>query len=93
MAENSIEQKTAEESLFGVVQGNGVVTEKGMTSAENQKMTITCELEDSTGKMLRNVKLRVIWSGEEIIHNGDIVSFSGELTPFYRESVPGGYDE
>ena len=93
MAENSIEQKTAEESLFGVVQGNGVVTEKGMTSAGNQKMTITCELEDSTGKMLRNVKLHVIWSGEEIIHIGDIVSFSGELTPFYRASAPGGYDE
>ena len=76
MAENSIEQKTAEESLFGVVQGNGVVTEKGMTSAGNQKMTITCELEDSTGKMLRNVKLYVIWSGEEIIHIGDIVEFT-----------------
>ena len=93
MAENSIEQKTAEESLFGVVQGNGVVTEKGMTSAGNQKMTITCELEDSTGKILQDVKLYVIWSGEEIIHIGDIVSFSGELTPFYRASVPGGYDE
>ena len=93
MAENSIEQKTTEESLFGVVQGNGVVTEKGMTSAGNQKMTITCELEDSTGKILQDVKLYVIWSGEEIIHIGDIVSFSGELTPFYRASVPGGYDE
>ena len=93
MAGHSYERKTAETSLFGATEGAGIVTEKGMTSAGNQKLTVLCDLQDPAGNMLQDVKLYVIWSGEGIFEVGDALSFSGELTPFYQASVPGGYDE
>ena len=93
MAGHSFERETAEICLVGAIEGSGVVTEEGLTSAGNQKLTVQCDLEDSDGTILRDMKLYAIWSGEEQFEAGDMVSFSGELMPFYQASVPGGYDE
>lgn len=90
---NSMEQEMMEKLLFGVTEGTGVVREAGLTSSNNQKLTIQCSLQDETGNTMQDVKLYVIWSGEENMEVGDVVSFKGELIPFYEASVPGGYDE
>ena len=90
---HSMEKETAEMQLSGIVEGKGVITEAGLTNAGNQKLTIRCELEDAAEEKLQDVKLYAIWSGEISFAAGDEVSFSGELSPFYHASVPGGYDE
>ena len=93
MAGNSAEKATAETSFLGIVEGKGVIREAGLTAAGNQKLTVQCDLEDERGYSLQQVKLYVIWSGEEEFKGGDQVCFEGELIPFYKASVPGGYDE
>lgn len=89
----STEKATAETSVFGVTEGTGIIREAGLTSAGNQKLTMQCDLEDGSGNCLHHVDLYAIWSGKERFQEGDQVSFTGELTPFYNASVPGGYDE
>lgn len=93
LAGERIDRKTAETSLFGVVQGTGVIEEAGLTAAGNQKLTIRCDLQDGTGNSLQDVKLYAIWSQGSRFEPGDMISFSGELTAFYDASFPGGYDE
>lgn len=77
----------------GMVQGEGVIKDTGLTASQNQKLTILCDLEDEGGETLQDVKLYVLWRGEEQFEAGERVSFSGELVPFYTPSYPGGYDE
>lgn len=93
LAGQSAEKETAETRLGGEVEAEGVIKEAGQTDAGNQKLTIRCDLEDGTGAVMQDRKLYVIWSGEEQFQAGERVSFTGELTPFYKASVPGGYDE
>ena len=93
LAGHSMTKETAEIQLSGIVEGTGVILETGTTNAGNQKLTINCDLEDSTGEMLQDVKLYAIWSGEDTFMAGDRITFGGELMPFYKASVPGGYDE
>lgn len=93
MAGHSAEKATAETALFGIAEGQGMIKEAGLTDSGNQKLTIQCDLKDGEGNDLQKVKLYVIWSGEERFQAGDQVSFKGELMPFYKASVPGGYDE
>lgn len=77
----------------GMVQGEGVIKDTGLTASENQKLTILCDLEDEGGETLQDVKLYVLWRGEERFEAGERISLSGELVPFYTPSYPGGYDE
>lgn len=77
----------------GMVQGEGVIKDTGLTASQNQKLTILCDLEDEGGETLQDVKLYVLWRGEERFEAGERVGFSGELVPFYAPSYPGGYDE
>ncbi|WP_458407088.1 DNA internalization-related competence protein ComEC/Rec2 [Anaerotignum sp.] len=92
-AGNSLEKNTADTFLLGMTEGTGVIREEGLTSSGNQKLTVHCDLEDESGETLQDQKLYVIWSGEEPFEVGEIVSFIGDLRPFYEASVPGGYDE
>ena len=93
MAGHSTERQTAEIFLSERVEGTGVIREAGKTSAGNQKLRVFCDLVDESGETLSDVDLYIIWSGEGVFHAGDKVFFTGELTPFYRTSIPGGYDE
>lgn len=93
LAGHSAEQKGKELTISGVVQGKGIVREVGMTSSGNQKLTIFCDLEDEAGERLRSVKIYAIWSGEGRLEAGDRIAFKGELSDFYVQTVPGGYDE
>lgn len=92
-AEQSICRKTAEESLVGIVYGQGIVGNTGITSSRNQKLEIKGDLYDMDGHSLQDVKLYAIWTGENHFTVGEKISFSGELIPFSDASVPGGYDE
>ena len=86
-------QPTDDGMLIGVVKGEGVIREAGLTASGNQKLTILCDLEDTDGTALQDVKLYAIWSGADRYSGGERVGFSGELVPFYAPSYPGGYDE
>ncbi|MGM9917312.1 DNA internalization-related competence protein ComEC/Rec2 [Anaerotignum sp.] len=77
----------------GMVQGEGVIKNTGLTASGNQKLTLLCDLEDERGTAFQDVKLYALWWGEERFETGERVSFSGELVPFYTPSYPGGYDE
>lgn len=87
------EQNSDENIPVGMVQGEGVIKDTGLTASQNQKLTILCDLEDERGGTLQDVKLYVLWRGEERFEAGERVSLSGELVPFYTPSYPGGYDE
>lgn len=93
MAGHSLEKETLDKRFGDVVEGTGLITEAGTTGSGNQKLTIYCDLEDVNGETEDNVKLYVICSAEPSFEAGEKVSIRGELTPFYRGDVPGGYDE
>lgn len=79
--------------LQGDVAGKGIVREIGETSGGNQKLTLRGDLENGLGEKAVNQKIYVIWTGKERFAVGDVVALQGELTPFYRQKYPGGYDE
>lgn len=87
------EQNPDKNIPIGMVQGEGIIKETGLTASQNQKLTILCDLEDETEAALQDVKLYALWRGEERFEAGQRISFSGELVPFYTPSYPGGYDE
>ncbi len=88
-----IERETLDTSYVGDIKGTAVVESIGTTSAGNQKLTLHGDIVDETGEFQKGVRLYAIWTGEERFSAGDRVSFSGELTPYYSVTVPGGYDE
>lgn len=93
LAEHSISEKNTIDQLSGVVSGTGVVTSEGETGSGNQKLTVKCDLKSSDGMTDENVKVYMIWTGDGRLEAGDSVSFEGEISEFYEQTVPGGYDE
>lgn len=93
LAGNSVKGKTTENQPVGVVEGHGVIEDAGLTSSGNQKLTILCDLKDGSNNSLQDVKVYAVWTGEESFSAGDMVGFTGEIEPFYEQTVPGGYDE
>ena len=88
-----IERASLDTSFSGEIRGTAVVKSIGTTSAGNQKLTLHGDITDESGIVQKDVMLYAIWNGEERFSGGDKVSFSGELTPYYLATVPGGYDE
>ncbi len=93
MAGASMERETLDTHFAGILSGEGVIESIGTTASENQKLSVCCDLQDKEGNTAEDIRLYMIWSGEEAFAAGDRISFSGELFPFYPISVPGGYDE
>jgi len=79
--------------LSGWISGNGVVKDTGETTSGNQKLTIVGDLKDETGLESQSVKIYAVWTGEGRLAAGDRVAFAGNISEFYSQTVPGGYDE
>ena len=93
MADASQQKEMLDEALDGVVFGEGVIKETGITSSDNQKMAIQCDILDADGNKAEDVLIYAIWTEDSRFTEGNRISFSGELMPFYTASVPAGYDE
>ncbi len=75
------------------VQGTAVVRQTGETTTGNQKLTMFGDVQTEAGETLQDVKLYAVWSGEERLAVGDIVSYIAEAAPYTQSPYPGGYDE
>ena len=93
MADAGQKKEILEEAFEGVIYGEGMIKETGITSSGNQKMAIKCDIIDTDGNKAEDVLIYVIWTEDSRFDDGDKVSFSGELLSFYTASLPAGYDE
>ena len=93
MADAGQQKEMLDERFDGIVYGEGVLKENGLTSSGNQKLSIVCDVRDDKGNTAEDVLIYAIWTEDSRFTEGNRISFSGELKPFYTASVPAGYNE
>lgn len=87
------EAGTEMRALTGMVEGEGVIREAGVTASGNQKLTLLCDWKDAAGNTGQKEKVYALLMGEKRLAEGMRVRFSGEWKPFSGQTYPGGYDE
>lgn len=87
------ETGTQTHELTGMVEGEGVIREAGVTASGNQKLTLLCDWKDAAGNTGEKEKIYALLMGEKQLAEGMRVRFCGEWKPFSGQTYPGGYDE